>query len=816
WVIRGFLKEKNNKSRYRFFMLILAFGVQIFSFILHLSGILSISDYYDITMPGALIGTVFMLVGIIGFDLLGTREIARDFVIDRISEGIIAVDNDGRIQYYNEPAARLYPEFDAFFSAKDERGEQGLYREDPAKENLLNTLLKRNNTPYDILSAISEAVKTGKNLKVYDRIYKPVENELLYKGEKYGKLYALVDDTEHYNYLKELQKQRDIADSANEAKSRFLASMSHEIRTPINAVLGFDEMILRESSEKTIRKYASDIMSAGKTLLSLINDILDLSKVEEGKMEIILKQYELTSLINDLNNMTRARAEKKGLKFNIEVNDQIPHMLLGDEVRIRQCVINLLTNAVKYTEKGSVTLSVTYSKPEEESKASAILLSFKVEDTGIGMKKEDLEDFFSPYKRIREERNPNIEGTGLGISITKQLLELMDSRLEVDSEYGKGTKISFAIRQEVISWDVIGDYRVRVSDMGADEEIYKELFHAPEGRILVVDDTEMNIEVIKSLLKKTLITIDTALSGREAIVLALENKYDAIFIDHMMPDMDGIETLENIRGSEINELTPAIALTANAVTGARENYLNAGFTDYLSKPVDGRKLEKMLKKLLPEDKLLTPDIKDGEEEKEEEKEKEEIPEWLTDIAELNTDSGVKNCDGVSGYLSVLSAFHKTAEYKADEIEELFKDRDLKNYTIKVHALKSSARIIGARDMAMLAENLEKAGNEGNMVIIGENTERLLEMYRKLDTKLSVLDLVKDELPLIEEKTMREAYQTMAEIGEIMDYQMMYDLLKEVRKYRLEKKDEEKVNEIEKLLAVLDWDGITAQAKSMFI
>ncbi|MBR1441755.1 MAG: hypothetical protein IJ589_11105, partial [Lachnospiraceae bacterium] len=251
-------------------------------------------------MPGVFLGTVFMLIGILGFDLLGTREIAKDFAIDRISEGIIAVDNDGRIQYYNEPAAAIYPQFDSFYSAISRLKNRIAKGKDKGESASKNAEDQPMLTPYDIISKISEAAQKGEKLTVEDRIYTPEENELMYKGESYGKLYALVDDTEHYQYMEELKKQKDIADSANEAKSLFLARMSHEIRTPINAVLGMDEMILREAGEKSIRGYAADIMTAGRTLLSLINDILDLSKVEAGKMEIIPVRYDLSTLLNDL------------------------------------------------------------------------------------------------------------------------------------------------------------------------------------------------------------------------------------------------------------------------------------------------------------------------------------------------------------------------------------------------------------------------------------------------------------------------------------------------------------------------------------
>ncbi|MBO4900661.1 MAG: response regulator [Lachnospiraceae bacterium] len=837
WVFREYRKEKNRTARSRLLMLMLAFGVQILSFFLEVTHVFPVSKYFDITMPGALFGTIFMLIGILGFDLLGTKEIARLFAIDRISEGIIAVDNEGRIQYYNEPAAKLYPELDAFFSRKKRFNEKLHHTEEPSR---MGTVKSRVYTPYDIISFITDAVSKGETLKIGDRIYTPEENDLQYKGESYGKLYALVDDTDHFRYMEELQEQRDIADSANEAKSRFLANMSHEIRTPINAVLGMDEMILRESNEKEIRAYASDIMSAGRTLLSLINDILDLSKVEEGKMEIIPVQYDLSSLINDLVNMIRDRAANKGLKFNLNVDEHIPHLLLGDEIRIRQCAMNLLTNAVKYTEAGEVTLTLSYKKIADDH----ILLGFNVKDTGIGMKEEDMENLFSPYKRIEEKRNRTIEGTGLGMSITRQLLDLMGSSLDVHSEYGKGSEFSFEIDQEVLKWEEIGDYSSRFSEMAERTYEYHELFHAPDARILVVDDTEMNLTVIRSLLKKTGIRIDTADSGQAALDLAAENAYDLIFIDHMMPDMDGIETLQHIRESGKCTEVPAIALTANAVSGAREMYLEAGFTDYLSKPVDGEKLEKLLYEKIPKEKILTGDADAAYAEQMTGAGASDASgdgngsgagsnvaggmsgsngaggmsgsngdsiAWLNDIPEIDAQEGLKNCGSEEGYISVLSVFHQTAGPKADEIETLFRDNDIENYTIKVHALKSSARIIGAASLSEFAKDLEDAGKRNDTEYIESNTPKLLEMYRSLDAELSPLDGDTENLPEIDEGALKEAYQTIIEIAGSMDFGLMEDILKDLRGYRLPEADKDRIAKIEGLLTQLDWDGIISLA-----
>ncbi|MCR5403651.1 MAG: response regulator [Butyrivibrio sp.] len=815
WVARDYLTEKNRMSKQRILMLVMAFGIQILFFFMQLTGAFGFTDYYDLTMPGALLGTVFMLIGILKFDLLGTREIAKDFAIDRISEGVIAVDNDGRIQYFNEPVAAIYPQFDTFYSAKSLLAQKPgvLIKKDSYAVRDDTGRLRQLYTPYDVLSMIQSAVRNGKTLNVADRIYTPEENDLMYNGECYGKLYALVDDTEHYRYMEELQDKKEVADRANEAKSRFLASMSHEIRTPINAVLGMDEMILRESNEKNIRAYAADIKSAGQTLLSLINDILDLSKVEEGKMEIIPVSYDLSILINDLVNIIRGRAVKKGLKFTVQADEGIPRMLIGDEIRIRQCAMNLLTNAVKYTEKGEVKLKISYNKEDSDH----ILLHFSVSDTGIGMKEEDMENLFSPYKRIEEKRNRTIEGTGLGMSITRQLLELMGGSLNVHSEYGVGSEFSFKICQEVSRWEELGDYAARLDELSQSAYEYRELFHAPDARILVVDDTEMNLVVIKGLLKKTEIHIDTALSGKEAIKLAADTHYDVIFIDHMMPDMDGVETLSNIRKEGKSCKSPAVALTANAVSGAREMYLEAGFTDYLSKPVDGLRLEEMLLKLLPAEKVTKPETAgpDCEMQPDEDLEAGKTSDFLarlTGISEIDEKSGLHNCGSEDTYRSVLEVFCRTIPSKADEIEGYYNSGDLQNYTIKVHALKSSARMIGAAALSELAKELEDAGKRSDTKVIQGNTQRLLEMYRGLGGKLMWLEQTDEDLPEIPDTDLKEAYQTILEIAGSMDYGLMEDLLKELRGYRLSSKGRDRISNIERKLTELDWDGIIAEVK----
>lgn len=398
-----------------------------------------------------------------------------------------------------------------------------------------------------------------------------------------------------------IREEARIAEEANKAKSNFLANMSHEIRTPMNAIIGLDEMILRESNDETAKKYAEDIKSAGNTLLSIINDILDLSKIETGKMELIPVNYELSSVINDIVNMTEKKAEDKNLKFNMKVEESIPSVLNGDEIRIRQILLNIINNAVKYTEKGSIDVYISFDRVTSVLKAV-------VKDTGIGIKPEDKERLFNSFLRLDETRNRNIEGTGLGLNISRQLAQMMDGTIEVESEYGKGSVFTITVVQKVADDTPMGDYTKRLEKARKEEKEYKPQLLAPDATLLVVDDNDMNIKVVKFLLKKTKIKITTALSGTECLELVKSNSYDIILLDQMMPGMSGVETLKAIRDLKLADDTPVIALTADAISGAKEMYIEQGFTDYLSKPIIYEELEKQLVEYLGDKAYVSSDV----------------------------------------------------------------------------------------------------------------------------------------------------------------------------------------------------------------
>lgn len=543
---------------------------------------------------------------------------------------------------------------------------------------------------------------------------------------------------EYIEFIREQTKSereaKEIAINASKAKSDFLANMSHEIRTPINAVLGMDEMILRESDDKSILEYALNIKKAGNTLLSIINDVLDFSKIESGKMELIPETYDFSSILVDIISMISERAAAKNLDLIININPNIPKLLVGDSFRIKQCITNLLTNAIKYTPDGHILLEVEFKEKYDDR--HKIYLSVTVEDTGIGIREADIKKLFSPFERIEESRNRTIEGTGLGMSLVQKILLLMDSHLQVASSYGEGSRFSFIIEQEVAAEDKMGDIMESYRKAITFTEKYKETLIAPEARLLFVDDTKMNLEVVKGLLKNTKIQLDMAMSGKEALQKTSENEYDILFIDHRMPLMDGIETLHAIKELPGNKniSKPCIALTANAISGAREIYLDAGFTDYLSKPISPKSLNDIIIKYLPP-QLIQTEEKTGED-KDKKDEQDKTEEELPEIDGIDINVAFENCGSASLVLEMIRLFYKEIEKSSGELEELLEKDDIRNFRIKVHALKSSAKIIGAMELSSMAGELEKEADKGNIEIIRKKTPSLLLLYKSYLAKFA--------------------------------------------------------------------------------
>ena len=543
---------------------------------------------------------------------------------------------------------------------------------------------------------------------------------------------------------------RDAADEAvqaTQAKSKFLAQMSHEIRTPINAVLGMNEMILRESENEDICEYAENIQGAGKTLLALINSILDFSKIEDGKMEIVPVRYNTSELINDLINMISDKAEKKNLMLELQIDEKLPRSLYGDDVRIRQIIINLLTNAVKYTREGKVTLVM--QRQEVTDGSEDIVLHVEVIDTGIGIRQEDMGKLFESFQRLDEEKNHNVEGTGLGISIVQSLLKMMGSFLQVESEYGKGSRFYFDLKQKIVDGVPIGSNVIQREKAKKEEKGY---LYAPDAEVLIVDDNQMNLKVAAGLLKRSSIKVDTASSGMECIRMVEKKPYDTILMDHMMPEMDGIETMKALRKSKLLPVnTKIIVMTANAIAGVKEQYLAEGFDNYLSKPIIVDELEKTLAEYLPKEKVSFRHkekkkavIQETAEHVEPEPSQdlpnedsftqEELQAFSMQIPELDVKTGLGYCmESKMFYTEMLNDFSDGK--KDEELAEFLQKEDWDNYRITVHALKSNAKTIGALELSEEARIQEMSAKEKRTEEVAANHQALAEHYKRLQNRI---------------------------------------------------------------------------------
>lgn len=577
-------------------------------------------------------------------------------------------------------------------------------------------------------------------------------------------------------YEKKLEAARDEARAANHAKSEFLASMSHEIRTPLNAVLGMNTIILRDCQQarellqgdpeslkllekilESITSSAGDIENAGNNLLSLINQILDFSKVEAGKIELVETQYKLSSILNDVSSMIALRAKSKDLEFRVDIDENLPDVYFGDEMRMRLIIQNILTNAVKYTDHGSVDFSVR-ANSENVQPGDILSLKIVVKDTGIGIKEEDLDKIFRRFERVNLEHNSTIEGTGLGLAIVQLLCSKMGGKIGLESEYGKGSTFTLTIPQKVISCEPVGNFREKFEQSIINKEHYHELFKAPEAHILIVDDTHFNLVVAMGLLKKTEIKIDTASGGEEAVKLAGERSYDLILMDQRMPGVDGTEALHRIR--EFDQNTPVICLTADAILGARARYLSHGFSDYLTKPIDSTALEKMLLKYLPKDKIIkireTKEINETQEKIHEEEETDDFIKLKENGINVDIGLGYSQNDKTL-YCTLLSEYVMSSDERMNSLKKFCESQDCQQYGIVVHALKSASKMIGAAELSEVCAQLEKASDNSEIETIQNRTPAMLELYGKVLEAIRSADVVETENPHVSDDEILEFF-----------------------------------------------------------
>ncbi|MDE6764290.1 MAG: response regulator [Oscillospiraceae bacterium] len=644
------------------------------------------------------------------YDMVKT---ARDNIIESMDDALIVTDNKLNIVDSNPAARRIFPQLSE--SGRKKTAEFAL--------NLISASKDSENSEFEL------------NGKYYEKHIKHLVNS---DGTENGYSVLFIDVTDTQKYVDGLIDMSRKADMANSAKSDFLANMSHEIRTPMNAIAGFAELCLKEKNYC----YAADIKIAAKNLVSIINDILDISKIEAGKLELVPSVYDTGEMLNDVVSIIYVQLDKKkNLDFKIDIDRRIPRKMYGDEVRLKQILINLLGNAVKFTNSGLISLSVK----ELSRIGDSVSIMFKVSDTGIGIKKDDIPKLFENFRQVDTRRNRRIEGSGLGLSISKTLAEKMDGSITVESEYGKGSVFTVVLTQKISDPSPISKLAAKSS---VSEEKSRTL-HAPEAHVLVVDDNKVNLNVTARLLTSYGIKADLADSGAAAIDMINASYYDLVFMDHMMPDLDGVDTTKIIRsrGDAYSMELPIIALTANAVSGAKEMFMESGFNDFISKPIQIPLLEKILEKWLPE-QMITYTETDGITSRANVSENFDIfgieeetytrsnadPADDSDIVIPNVDvmDGLKLCGGnIDAYLAILKTFMETAEESILRIETYAHNRDYKNYTTEVHGLKSSSLAIGANGLSEMAKALEQAGKAEDYKQIAEDTPALIARFSEI-------------------------------------------------------------------------------------
>ncbi len=703
------------------------------------------------------------------------RHLAAEKVLESISDGVISLDDHDRLVSYNRAAANIFNRLPAH-----KLGENIRVVEDFCEEMLIEQ------TPYSF----------SLNGHEYESHSKHIIDE---NGKIQGCVILILDMTDIQTYITEIKQVRCQAEKASIAKSEFLANMSHEIRTPMNAIIGLNDIIMDECEDMEIYAHAKDVQSAAKNLLAIINDILDLSKVEAGKMELVYVDYYIKIMADEVIGMMDMAASQRGLILKYECDGTMPCRYNGDDGRIKQILINILSNAIKFTKTGYVRAYIT-GKPGRN--ADEELITFRVEDTGCGIKEEDLGKIFEDFRQVDSKRNRSTEGTGLGLAIVKQLVELMEGTIKVESTYGEGTQVTITIPQKIVDACPVSE----MPKMVQTERKIGDIFAAPDVKVLIVDDNAINRKVARGFLKNYAFDLTEAESGPEAIELVRSVRYDIIFMDHMMPGMDGIEAVEIIRRDcgENGTAPIVVALTANAMEGMREHFLSCGFQDFIAKPLDRKELNQLLLRWVPEERRQKGN---GEEEAK----SPELAEFQIDGVDMNAAMQYYSGDA-DGFAELLELYCIDGKRKVKLLRELV-ESDILRYKIEVHGLKSASANIGAMEVSALARAQENAAAQGDMEFISGQFPILLAEYETLLENIGqFLEMrmqEKDRKELLPRLSVQEIKKQTAEALEELQHfrsQPCAQRVKEMLFHELPKEVEERLSQIQEQLRLYEDDN----------
>lgn len=667
-----------------------------------ISLLLRVVGVFQMIDPTPTVSLYAVLIVITFLDRGGAFEIvasAIDQIFEQTEDGIIILDQDLNLLEANKSALKKFPEFQPLLSSIDDKSLSGFCEK-------YGISFKADTQPFSYED------------KYYQVHVTPIINAF---ANTNGYAATIIDITDLHNSNQELARLKVEADEANAAKTTFLANMSHEIRTPMNAIVGLSELILEESIGRKVYGFAQDIKVASNNLLNIVNDILDVSKMDAGKLKLQPVEYHPKLLFSEISRISQVLAGTQCIEFECNIPEDLPNKLYGDDLRIKQILTNLIGNAIKFTKRGKVTMTVSCEELEDDM----IRLSMAIEDTGVGIKKEYLEDIFKSFQQVNGKVNREIEGTGLGLTITKELVRYMDGELLVDSEYGKGSVFTAVIKQKIVDRKILS----------AENQIDKirQPFELPNTTLLVVDDNKVNLKVAEAMLSCYKSNVLTANSGIEAIELMQTTNIDLIFMDHMMPIMDGAKATEIIRTEcdEAGKKVTIVALTANVLPGVKEMFLEHGFSDFLPKPLEPVPLYDILDNWIDDDQKVYVEASETEAEQI----SEDVYERLA-MRNIDVKLGLsRRSKGVQGYLEILEIFYINGKEKVSYIEELALKGDWENYAIETHALKGTAATIGAMKLSEQAKMHEFAGRDKNASLIKSDYESLLFAYRSILTEV---------------------------------------------------------------------------------